>query len=383
MKGFVYLDYNATTPIDPRVAEVVDRTQRDVYGNPASVHGAGAAARQAVELAREQVASLIGARPPEIVFTSGATESDNLALMGAVGARTGRQHLVTVSTEHKAVLDATAALAMRGHSVTVLDVDSHGRVDPSDVADALRPETAIVSVMAANNELGTLAPLEDIGAACRAAGVSFHTDAAQLVGKLPVKVDEAHADLLSLSGHKFYGPKGVGALYVRRGTPLEPVMRGGGHERGFRSGTLNVPGIVGLGMAAVIAADEWEEHARRSEQLRAELLVRLRNAFQGLEVNGHPVHRLPGTLNVRLPGIDSDSLQAAAPMLAASSGSACTSATPEPSYVLRAIGRSWDEASECLRLSIGRVTTEDEVHAAVALLRAGADRLQTDLVGSL
>ena len=317
--------------------------------------------------AREQVAALVDARPQEIVFTSGATESDNLAALGAMAERK-HGHVVTTAVEHKAVLDTVEMLGRRGCAVTVLEPDATGRVRAEAVAGALRHDTVLVSVIGANNEIGSLSPVAEIGAVCREAGVIFHCDAAQLVGRLSVDVDELQVDLLSMSAHKMHGPKGVGALYVRRGTDISPILHGGGQERGLRSGTLNVPAVVGFGAAAAIAAEEMPADTELCERLRAVLLDRLRAAFPELEVNGHPT--------VRLPGVDADSLQLAAPEVAVSSGSACTSATPEPSHVLRAIGLSWAAAQEYIRLSFGRFTTVAEIEDAVDLLVAGAARLE-------
>lgn len=371
----VYLDYNATTPPDPRVVDAMEPYLRRLFGNAASPHAFGAAAHDAVERAREQLAALIGARAQEVVFTSGATESDNLAVLGTAQRQAQPGHIVSTTVEHKAVLDPLDVLRRRGTHVSLVEPDSTGRVAPETVAAALRDDTFLVSVLGANNEVGTLAPIAEIGQVCRAAGVLFHCDAAQLVGKVPVDVDELGVDLLSMSAHKMYGPKGVGALFVRRGTRLAPIMHGGGHERGLRSGTVNVPAVVGFGTAAAIARHEMSADIERGERLRTVLLDRLCHAFPDVELNGHPTERLPGTLNVRLPGIDAESLQLATPQVALSSGSACTSATPEPSHVLRAIGRTWAEAQECIRFGFGRFTTVDDIDDAVELLAAGAARL--------
>lgn len=371
----LYLDCNATTPCDPRVVAAMQPFFSSMFANAASRHAAGAAVFEEVERARQQVAQLVGASPQEIVFTSGATESDNLALVGTLSARAGG-HVVSVRTEHKAVLQPLEQLKKKGlASVTLLTPDRCGRVDPDQVAAAIRPETVLVSVMAANNEIGTLSPIAEIGAVCRDGGIAFHTDAAQLAGKLPFDVRAAGVDLASLSAHKMYGPKGIGALYVRRGTAIDAIVHGGGHERGLRSGTLNVPAIVGFGVAAVVAAEEMDRDARRADALRTILLHKLTDAFPGLEVNGADQERLPGTLNVRFPEVDADSLLAAVPRVAMSSGSACTSATPEPSHVLLALGRSWDEAQECVRFGVGRFTTEEEVAAAVEHIVLGAHRV--------
>jgi cysteine desulfurase len=374
--GVLYLDCNATTPVDPRVMRAMEPFFTTVFANASSPHTAGSIARDAVEAARSQVAGLIGAAPQEIVFTSGATESNNLVVAGVLAAA-GGGHVVSVQTEHKALLDPLEHLRRSGGTdVTLLRPDRAGRVSAEQVRAALRDETVLVSVMAANNELGTLAPLAEIGSVCRAAGVLFHTDAAQLTGKLPANVEKWRADLVSLSAHKMYGPKGIGALYVRRSTRISPAIRGGGHERGLRSGTLNVPAIVGFGAACALSGPELHRDIRHSETLRALLLDGLQREFPDLEVNGSADCRLPGTLNVRLPGIDADSLIAAAPRVAMSSGSACTSATPEPSHVLLAVGRTWDQAQECVRFGVGRFTTEAEVLAAVGQIAEAGRRLR-------
>lgn len=372
----IYLDCNATTPTDPRVVDAMEPCLRSVFGNAASHHVFGAAARDAVEQAREQVAGLIGARPHEIVFTSGATESDNLALLGVM-AHHGPGHIVSTTVEHKAVLDVVEVLRRTGSRITLVSPDTTGRPDAEQIAAAIGNDTVLVSVMGANNEVGTVSPVAEIGRLCRRAraDVVLHCDAAQLVGKLPVDVRDLDVDLLSVSAHKFYGPKGVGALYVKRGTPLAPVVHGGGHERGLRSGTLNVPAIVGFGRAAAIAQHEMAADIAHAEHLRAVLLEQLRRRFPDVELHGHPSERLPGTVNVRLPGVDADSLQLAAPYVAVSSGSACTSATPEPSHVLLALGRTWAEAQECIRFGFGRFTSVDDIHEAVDLLATAAARL--------
>ncbi len=375
----LYLDFNATTPIDKRVLDAMDPYLRSEFGNAASTHAAGGRSLRGVELARGAIADLVRARSQDVVFTSGATESNNLALAGAIAARPG--HVVSVTTEHKSVLDPLQHLARTtGVEVTLLEPDEYGVVRPDEVRDAMRPDTVLVSVMAANNEVGSLSDIDAIGRVCSEHKAIFHCDAAQLVGKLPIDVQRASIDLLSISAHKMYGPKGVGALCVRRGTVIEPIIRGGGHERGLRSGTLNVPAIVGFGAAASIAQSEMQRDAEHCDRLRALLLARLSGRFPGMEVNGHTTQRLPGTLNVRLPGINADSLQLAAPRLAVSSGSACTSATPEPSHVLLSMGRTWDAAQECIRFGVGRQTTEAHVLAAVEDLHDAAARLtSTDL----
>jgi cysteine desulfurase len=375
----VYLDYNATAPTDERVLEAMLPYYRGKYGNAASVqHVFGRVAADAVEVARTSVASLVGARSPqEIVFTSGATEANNLALLGYCTPASRPAHLVTVATEHQSILDTAAALEQRGVSVTYLPVNRYGEVDLDELETAIRPETCLVSVMAANNEIGTVAPLRAIGQVCAGAGVAFHCDATQLAGKASIDVETAGIQLLSLSAHKLYGPKGMGALYVRREWQrrLEPVFHGGGHERGLRSGTLNVPGCVGFGYAAELASSEMAAHVARAERLRAILLDELRCRVPELEVNGHPTQRLPNTASVRFPGADADAVQLATPEVAVSSGSACSQETPEPSHVLLAIGLDYDSAQECIRFSIGRPSSETDVRFAASRIGDTVRRL--------
>ncbi len=364
----IYLDNHATTRLDPRVLDAMMPYLTDAYGNAASrSHSFGWAAEQAVETARNQIAQLIGALPKEIVFTSGATESNNLALKGvAESARAAGQtpHLVTQATEHKAVLDVCTWLEKQGCRVTILPVDSDGRVRLDDLRRALDHQATIVSIMMANNEIGTLQPIDEIGALCRERGVLFHTDAAQAIGKIPVEVSRSAIDLLSISGHKLYGPKGIGALYVRRRSPriaIAEQIHGGGHERGMRSGTLNVPGIVGLGAACVLAAAEMQAESTRLAALRDRLQAKLTAALDHVQVNGSQEHRLPGNLNMTFHGVDSESLMMGVKEVALSSGSACTSAKIEPSHVLRALGLSEEAAHSSLRFGIGRFNTEEEI----------------------
>lgn len=370
----IYMDHNATTPLDERALDAMLPYLRGEFGNAASRnHAYGRRARAAVEQARHQVAALIGARAEEIVWTSGATESDNLAVLGGTEAYVERgRHVVTGATEHKAVLDPCRHLARQGYSVTTLPVDATGRVDPAHLGEALRPDTALVSLMLANNELGTLHPVAAYGRLCKERGVLLHCDAAQAVGKVPVDVEELGVDLLSLSGHKLHGPKGVGALYVRSKRPrvrCRPILHGGGHEDGRRSGTLNVPGIVGLGAACALAAAELDEEAARLGALRDRLWGGLQRAIPGLGRNGHATQCLPNTLNVRIPGITADQIfWALGDRLAISSGSACTTSSLEPSYVILALGLSADDAYASLRFSLGRRNTEAEVDQAVAML---------------
>lgn len=359
----IYLDNNATTPIDERVLNAMLPYLKDRFGNAASrTHTFGWHAEDAVDLAREQIASLINAQPKDIVFTSGATESDNLAIKGVVAAAKN-PHIITQATEHHAVLDSCRALEREGVSVTVLPVDSHGMTDPSDIANAITDNTALVSIMAANNEIGTCQAIEEIGAICRAKNIYFHTDAAQAIGKYPLDVEAMHIDMLSISAHKLYGPKGAGALYVRSRPRVRLVgqIDGGGHEKGMRSGTLNVPGIVGLGEACALAQKHIETEAKHSQHLCQRLQKQLFDALPQIQLNGHPEQRLPGNLNISFAGVDGESLLMSLRDVALSSGSACTSASLEPSYVLKAIGVSNDMAQCSIRFGIGRFNTEAEI----------------------
>jgi cysteine desulfurase len=363
VKTPVYFDHHATTPVDSRVLEAMLPYLTGDFGNPASrSHSFGWAAEKAVERARARVAELAGASPREIVFTSGATESDNLALKGAWEAYSTRgNHIVTMATEHRAVLDPVRHLERMGAEVTLLPVSSHGLLDLDALRRAIRPETVLVSVMYANNETGVIQPVYEIGAICRESGVLFHTDAAQAFGKLAFRVAEARIDLISVTAHKIYGPKGAGALYIRRGVAVAPQMDGGGHERGFRSGTLNVPAIVGFGEAAAICACEMAAEAARTRALRDRLLARIHSGLGDVSVNGSMEHRLPGNLNLAFGGVNADALLTALPDIALSTGSACSSASPEPSHVLRALGLSEAEARSSVRFGLGRTTTEEEV----------------------
>jgi cysteine desulfurase len=376
------MDNASTTAVDPRVMEAMLPYFTERFGNAASrTHRYGWEAEEAVETARARVAALIGAAPREIVFTSGATESDNLAVKGVARAQRDRgDHVVTVATEHKAVLDAAAALRRDGFRVTVLPVGGDGRVDPEVVAGAIEARTVLVAVMAANNEIGVLHPLAEVGAICHARGVPLFTDAAQAAGKVPLDVATLAVDLVALSAHKMYGPKGIGALYVRRRDPrvqLQPLVDGGGHERGLRSGTLNVPAIVGFGVACDLAAATLTDEAARLKALRDRLLARLAADLDGVRVNGSLEHRLPGNLNVTFEGVEGDSLLVlVCDHVAVSSGSACTSASPEPSYVLKALGVPPALAQASLRFGLGRFTTADEVERAADAVAAAARRLR-------
>lgn len=373
----VYLDNQATTPIDPRVVDAMLPFLTEQFGNPHSIqHTVGQSVAEAVETARAQVASLIGAEPREIVFTSGATESNNLAIKGAAHfARRYKalDHVVTAATEHKCVLESCRRLEDEDFSVTVLPVGPSGHVDFDVLEDAIIDRTALVSVMAAQNEVGVLAPMEEIGDITRARGILFHTDAAQAIGKVPLDVNASKIDLLSISSHKVYGPKGIGALYVRRRprARIEPLIDGGGQERGLRSGTLSPALCVGLGTACALAEAEMAEEADRLAGLRGRLLGRLRAVIPDLFVNGDLERRLPGNLNVGVPGLDSEALIAdLADTVCLSSGSACTSASVEPSYVLRAMGLPETLAGASLRIGLGRFTTADEVDKAADAMAA-------------
>lgn len=369
----IYMDHHSTTPCDPRVVEAMLPFFRENFGNPASRnHVFGWRAEEAVEAARAQIAALIGANPKEIVFTSGATESDNLMLKGAAARLRERgDHLVTLTTEHPAVLDTVAALEAQGFRVTCLPVSRDGLIDPADVARAIEPATILVSVMWANNEIGVLQPIEAIGRVCKERGVLFAVDGAQALGKVPIDVRQAGVDLLALSAHKVYGPKGTGALYVRSGSPrirLEAQMDGGGHERGFRSGTLAVPGIVGFGAACEIAGREMSEESARLLRLRERLREGIVSRVDGVQVNGSLSERLPGNLNLSFEGVDGEALLMALRDVAVSSGSACASASPEPSHVILALGVGRELAHASLRFGLGRDNTQAEVDYVVNLV---------------
>jgi cysteine desulfurase len=370
MQKPVYLDCHATTPMDPRVLDRMLPFFGPKFGNAASrSHSFGWEAEKAVEHARKQIAELAGAAPREIVFTSGATESNNLAIKGVVGARTlgsatPAGTIVTVATEHRAVLDPVGRLERLGYRAIVLPVRRDGLLELERLRDSIQPDTLLVSVMYANNEIGVVQPVREIGAICHERGVLFHCDAAQAFGKMPINVERDHIDLMSVSAHKMYGPKGIGALYVRRRNPrvmLAPEMDGGGHEFGMRSGTLNVPGIVGFGQACGLAALEMEEEAARLRGLRDRLRAHLEAGLAGVSVNGSMEHRLPGNLNMTFDGVSGASLLMSLPDVALSTGSACTSATVEPSHVLRALGVTELLAHSSLRFGLGRFNTEEEI----------------------
>ncbi len=362
----IYMDNHATTPLDPRVLEAMMPYMTGIFGNAASRnHSFGWEAEQAVEKAREQIAKLIGATAKEIIFTSGATESNNLAIKGiAEMYRERGNHIITEVTEHKAVLDTCKKLEKQGFRVTYLPVKGDGLVDLEELERAMDDQTILVSIMYANNEIGVVQPIKAIGELCHKKGVIFHTDAVQAVGKIPVNVQTDNIDVLSFSGHKVYGPKGVGALYVRRRNPrvqISEQQNGGGHERGMRSGTLNVPGIVGLGAACEIAGNEMEAEAARERELRDYLKHKLENALDYTQVNGNMDHHLPGNLNMSFVYVEGESLLMGINDIAVSSGSACTSATLEPSYVLKSLGLGDDVAHSSIRFGLGRFNTKAEV----------------------
>lgn len=377
----IYLDHNATTPVDPRVLEAMLPYFTEIYGNAASIdHEYGYEAKQAVDKAREQIAKAINAQPEEIIFTSGATESDNIALFGVAEKYANRgNHIITCVTEHKAILDTCHRLEQMGFRVTYLLVDQYGLISLDDLESAITKETILISIMAANNEIGTIAPLEQIGAIAKRHNVFFHTDAAQAVGHIPIDVQKMNIDVLSISGHKIYGPKGVGALYRRKSNPrvnLSPVIYGGGHEKGLRSGTLNVPGIVGMGKAIEISIAEMAAASRRYKSLTDQMLSELRDKFPDVQLNGHPDNRLPNNLNISIPGIESKALIVQLKLVAISAGSACTTTNVEPSHVIMALGFGEDRAHNSIRIGIGRNTTDNDTVDAVKIIAAAIRSLQ-------
>ncbi|MFC5301357.1 IscS subfamily cysteine desulfurase [Azospira restricta] len=379
MKLPIYLDYSATTPVDPRVAEKMIPYLVEKFGNPASrSHSFGWEADAAVEAAREQVAQLVNADPKEIVWTSGATESNNLAIKGAANFYAGKgKHIITVKTEHKAVLDPCRELERQGFEVTYLDVQDNGLVDLDAFKAAIRPDTILVSVMFVNNEIGVIQPIAEIGEICREKGIIFHVDAAQATGKVAIDLNTLKVDLMSFSAHKTYGPKGIGALYVRRKprVRLEAQMHGGGHERGFRSGTLATHQIVGMGEAFRIAREEMAEENARIQKLRDKLWKGLSD-IEAVYINGDLEQRVPHNLNVSFAYVEGESMIMAIKDLAVSSGSACTSASLEPSYVLRALGRDDELAHSSIRFTIGRFNTEEEIDYAIKLLHQKIGKLR-------
>jgi cysteine desulfurase len=376
---FIYLDHAATTPVDPRVRAAIDECLAAAPGNPSSAHAAGRAARARVEAARAEVAALIGAPPASIVFTSGATEADNLAVLGAARANAARgRHIVSARTEHRAVLDACARLEREGFGVTLVKPDRSGLVEPAAIAAALTPATSLVSLMLVNNEIGVVQDIAAVGAICRARGVLLHVDAAQAAGRVPIDVATLDVDLMSLAAHKIHGPPGVGALYVRREPrpTLLPLQFGGGQEGGLRSGTLPAHQIVGMGAAYRFAATELPTEAPRLASLTAALWAHLAT-LGGVHLNGHPERRAPHILNVSFEGVDGESLLYALDDLAVASGSACGASSHEPSYVLRALGRDDALAQASLRFSVGRPTTAAEIVAAASRVRNAVSRLRS------
>ena len=376
----IYMDYSATTPVDPRVRDAMIPWLSEHFGNPASrSHAYGWEAGDAVERARAEVAALVGADAREIIWTSGATESDNLAIKGAAHFyQTRGKHLITVKTEHKAVLDTMRELERQGFEVTYLDVQENGLFDPETFAAAIRPDTILASVMLVNNEIGVIQPIETLGRICREKNVVFHVDAAQAAGKVDIDLSALPVDLMSLSAHKIYGPKGIGALYVRRKprVRLEAQMHGGGHERGLRSGTLPTHQIVGMGEAFRLAREEMREENARVRALRDRLLAGLREGMEHIYVNGDMEQRVAHNLNISFAYVEGESLMMAVKDIALSSGSACTSASLEPSYVLRALGRSDELAHSSIRFSLGRFTTQEEVDYVVRIFREKIARLR-------
>lgn len=380
----IYLDAHATTPVDPRVLEAMLPYFSEKFGNAASrAHPYGWEAADAVDEARERAAAAIGAEPKEIIWTSGATEADNLALLGAAEMATDECNgLVVSSIEHQAVLDCAAHLERRGVRVTIVGVGADGIVDPEEVANAADARTFLVSIMTANNEIGTLQPIEDIVRRVKARSSALvHTDAVQAIGRVPVDVRASGVDLLSMSAHKIYGPKGVGALFVRRRRPtvrLAPILHGGGHERGLRSGTLNVPGIVGFGVALEIAEREREAESARTRELRDRLRARLEGALDGIVINGHPTTRLPNNLNVSFARIDAEELLREMPEIAVSTGAACSSASLEPSHVIRALGLGEARAQSSIRFGLGRFTTREDIDTAASRVIAAVQKLRKE-----
>ncbi|MBF0269258.1 MAG: IscS subfamily cysteine desulfurase [Alphaproteobacteria bacterium] len=377
----IYLDYQATTPCDPRVVQAMLPYFTEKFGNPHSRnHMYGWEAEEAVEKARGQIGAIIGASDKEIIFTSGATESNNLAIKGVAQFYKGKKnHIVTVVTEHKCVLDTCRHLELEGFEITYLPVKQDGLIDLDQLKSAIKDTTVLVSVMAVNNEIGVIQPMAEIGAICRSKGVFFHTDCAQAVGKIPLDVDAMNIDLMSISGHKIYGPKGVGALYVRRKPRVRVLaqINGGGQERGMRSGTLATPLCVGLGEACEIAKAEMDDEAKRLTAMRDRFHKRVTDGLPEVFLNGHPQHRVPGNLNLSFAFVEGEGLMMAVKELAVSSGSACTSASLEPSYVLRALGLEAEMAHTSLRIGIGRFTTEAELEFAADLLIERVTKLRS------
>ncbi len=373
----IYLDYNATTPLDKRVAQAMRDVLTRCFGNPSSSHAAGRESRQAIDQARAEVARFLGAFDTEVVFTSGGTEANNHALIGGAMARRDKgRHILISSVEHPAVTEVCRHLETRGFTFSTLPVDSRGRVRPEDAAAAMRPDTILVSVMLANNEVGTLQPIAELAAMARERGALMHTDAAQAVGKIPVDFHALGVDMLSVAGHKFYGPKGVGALLLRRGLVIGNLMHGAGHEGGRRPGTENILEIVGLGTACRLAGEDLDGEGRQLRALRDSLQHQLLAALPTATVNGHPEQRLPNTLSISFPGLAADAIMAAMPRVAVSAGAACHGGGPVPSHVLRAMGVPDDHALGTLRISLGRMTTAEDVREGAAAIIAAIETLR-------
>ena len=375
----IYYDHSGTTPVDESVTAVVAETLQALWGNASSVHSFGREAKAKLEESREVVANSLGANPDEIIFTSGGTEADNLALLGlAEFFQDKKRHLITSAIEHHAVLDVAEYLRDNGWQVTFLGVDSHGLVDPDDVSKAITPETFLVSVHHVNNELGTIEPVKEIGAICREMGVLFHTDAVQSFGKIPVNVDDLNIDLLSLSSHKIYGPKGVGALYIRRGVKIKPRAHGGGQESSIRTGTENLPAIVGLAKAVQICEAEMDDEAIRLTGYRDRLHQGLAERIGDVHLNGHPEKRLPGLLNLSFPGLEGESLLLAMDLegIAVSSGSACSAGSLDPSHVLLGIGLDREVAQSTIRFSLGRANDAEDIERTIDIVPPIVERLR-------
>jgi cysteine desulfurase len=374
----IYLDCHATTPLRREALEAMEPYLHEKFANPASeTHAEGLEAAEAVEIARDRVAKLVGAQPGEVVFTSGATEADNWAIKAAAWSRrSGKNHLITCAIEHKAVLEPARWLGRQGIRLTVIPVDALGRVEPDAVAEAIDDSTFLVSIQMANSEIGTIQPVAEIARITRKQGVLFHVDAAQAAGRLVIRMEEQGFDLLSLSAHKMYGPKGTGALVVRRKVRMEPLLHGGGQERGRRSGTVNVAGVVGFGAACAIACTEQHQEPRRIAALRDRLWDGIRSSIPNVRRNGDPEHALPNNLNVTFEGVYAQTLIQALKTIAVSSGSACASANPEPSHVLRAIGLTDDQADASIRFGLGRDNTESEIDEVTAALRREVEHLR-------
>jgi cysteine desulfurase len=379
MDNLIYMDHAATTPLDPEVFAAMEDYLREQFGNPSTLYSLGGQAAQAMEATRERVAAHLGAKPDEIFFTSGGTESNNWVLKGIADAHANKgKHLITSTIEHHAVLEPLQHLEKRGYEVTRVRVDGTGRVDPEEVRKAIRPDTILVSIMHANNEVGTIQPLAEIGAIAREAGIFFHTDAVQTAGKVPIAVEDLNVDLLSLSAHKFHGPKGVGALYMRKRVRVTPLLHGGGQERRRRAGTHNVAGIIGLGKALDLAVERMDEEQAREKALRDRLWAGIQERVPDVALNGHPTDKLAGVLNFRVEGVEGEAMILLLDMnsISVSSGSACTTGSLEPSHVLLAMGIPAELAHGSLRVSLGRVNTEKEIDYFLEVFPAIVARLR-------